>query len=62
MTTMTSTKTINEHAFTSGLSDSQVATLAHLAHEVNFKEDEIVLVAVCASRSAPDRMSFGFRF
>src|ERR1039458_9173735 len=42
---MTSTKTINEHAFTSGLSDSQVATLAHLAHEVNFREDEIVLVA-----------------
>jgi CRP/FNR family cyclic AMP-dependent transcriptional regulator len=45
MTTVTLTKTINEHAFTSGLSDSQVATLAHLAHEVNFKEDEIVLVA-----------------
>jgi CRP-like cAMP-binding protein len=42
---MTSTKTINEHAFTSGLSDSQIAKLAELAHEVSFKEDEIVLVA-----------------
>jgi CRP-like cAMP-binding protein len=42
---MTLTKTINEHAFTSGLSDSQIAKLAELAHGVSFKEDEIILVA-----------------
>jgi CRP-like cAMP-binding protein len=42
---MTLTKTINEHAFTSGLSDSQIAKLAELAHEVKFQEDEIILVA-----------------
>ncbi len=45
MTTLTLTKTINEHAFTSGLSDSQVTKLAELAHEVSFQEDEIILVA-----------------
>jgi hypothetical protein len=33
------TKTINEHAFTSGLSDSQVTKLAELAHEVVRKLD-----------------------
>jgi CRP-like cAMP-binding protein len=42
---MTLTKTINEHAFTSGLTDPHVARLAQLAHEVSFQEDEIILVA-----------------
>lgn len=42
---MTLTKTISERAFTSGLSDSHVTKLAELAHEVSFREDEIILVA-----------------
>jgi CRP-like cAMP-binding protein len=42
---MTLSETLKAHAFTSGLSDSQVAKLAELSHEVSFREDEIILVA-----------------
>ena len=45
MTVMTLSETLKAHAFTSGLSDSQVAKLAELSHEVSFREDEIILVA-----------------
>jgi CRP/FNR family transcriptional regulator, cyclic AMP receptor protein len=38
-------ETLSRHAFTSGLSDSQLAKLAELAHEVSFQEDELVLAA-----------------
>jgi CRP/FNR family cyclic AMP-dependent transcriptional regulator len=44
VTTMTLTETLNAHAFTSGLSESHLAKLAQLAHEVSFREDEIILV------------------
>jgi CRP/FNR family cyclic AMP-dependent transcriptional regulator len=37
-------ETLSQHAFTSGLKDSQVAKLAEFASEVSFQEDEIVLV------------------
>ncbi len=45
MAVMPLRETLSQHAFTSGLNDSQVAKLAALAHEVSFREDEIVLVA-----------------
>lgn len=45
MTMTMLTESLKEHAFTSGLSDSQVAKLAQLAHEVSFHEDEVILVA-----------------
>jgi len=36
---------IKDHAFTAGLTDSQIAKLAEFAHEVSFKENEVILVA-----------------
>lgn len=42
---MTLSETLNAHAFTSGLSAPQVEKLAQLAHEVSFREGEIILVA-----------------
>jgi CRP-like cAMP-binding protein len=42
---MTHSEIIKEHAFTAGLTDSQVATLSELAHEVSFKDNEVILVA-----------------
>ncbi len=44
MTIMTLSEIIKEHAFTAGLSDSQVATLSEFAHEVSFKDNEVILV------------------
>jgi hypothetical protein len=44
-------ESLKEHAFTSGLSDSQVAKLAQLAREVSFHEDEVILVVSNSSRS-----------
>ena len=38
-------ETLKEHAFTSGLSDSHIAQLAGLAHEVSFQEGEVILEA-----------------
>jgi CRP/FNR family transcriptional regulator, cyclic AMP receptor protein len=35
---------IKGHAFTAGLTDSQIAKLAELTHEVSFKENEVILV------------------
>jgi len=45
VTVMTFSETLNAHAFTSGLSEPQVAKLAQLAQEVSFREGEIILVA-----------------
>jgi CRP-like cAMP-binding protein len=45
MTAMTLSETLHEHAFTAGLTESQVAKLAELAQEVSFQEDEVILVA-----------------
>lgn len=45
MTVMALCEKLKAHAFTTGLSDSQVAKLAELAQEVSFREDEIILVA-----------------
>jgi CRP-like cAMP-binding protein len=45
VTAMTLCETLREHAFTSGLTDPQIAKLAELAHEVSFREDEVILVA-----------------
>jgi len=36
-------ETLKAHAFTSGLSDSQLSKLAHIAHEVCFRQDQVVL-------------------
>jgi CRP-like cAMP-binding protein len=36
--------TIKEHAFTTGLTDSQISKLAAIAHEVSFNDNEVVLV------------------
>jgi len=41
---MTLTQRLNAHRFTSGLTEAQIATLAALATEVTFAEDELVLV------------------
>ena len=37
-------KNLETHQFTQGLSPAQIATLVHLAQEVSFEEDEIILV------------------
>src|SRR5580658_4107104 len=42
---MTHSEILKAHSFTSGLTESHVAKLAEFAHEVNFREDEIILVA-----------------
>ena len=42
---MTLNETVRNHAFTAGLTDSQTARLAALAHEVEFQENELVLEA-----------------
>ena len=34
-------KTLNQHAFTSGLNDSQTAKLAELAHQVSSKKTRL---------------------
>ena len=41
---MTLNQTLRDHKFTAGLSDTQVATLAKLATEVHFAEDEVILL------------------
>ena len=41
---LTLTERLREHAFTSGLSEAQVAALAGLATEVTFEENHVVLV------------------
>jgi CRP-like cAMP-binding protein len=45
MATMTLSETLKAHAFTSGLTDSQLAKLVLLAHEVSFREDQVILAA-----------------
>jgi CRP/FNR family cyclic AMP-dependent transcriptional regulator len=42
---MTHSEILKAHSFTFGLTESQVAKLAEFAHEVNFREDEIILEA-----------------
>jgi CRP/FNR family transcriptional regulator, cyclic AMP receptor protein len=42
---MTLTENVQDHAFTAGLTDSQLARLANLAQEVEFGENEVVLQA-----------------
>jgi CRP-like cAMP-binding protein len=42
---MTLNETVRNHAFTAGLTDSQIARLSALAHEVEFQENELVLEA-----------------
>ena len=42
---------IREHAFATGLSEQHVATLASLASEVSFAEDELILVDGQRSKS-----------
>jgi len=39
------TETLKEHSFAAGLTNPQVARLSALAHEVGFKEDELILLA-----------------
>jgi CRP-like cAMP-binding protein len=41
---MTLSETLRNHAFTAGLSDSQVDGLVKLATKVTFEEDEVILV------------------
>lgn len=41
---MTLSEIIKGHAFTAGLTDSQVATLSEFAHEVSFQDNEVILV------------------
>jgi CRP-like cAMP-binding protein len=38
------TLTLKEHSFANGLSDRQISTLAGLAHEVSFHENDVILV------------------
>jgi CRP-like cAMP-binding protein len=38
------THSLKEHAFAQGLTDEQVATLAELATEVSFRENDVILV------------------
>ena len=40
---MTLQKVLRDHAFTQGLSESQIATLAGFASEVTFDENEVIL-------------------
>ena len=42
---------IKDHAFTAGLTEPQIAKLAELAHEVSFKENEVILVTGEQSKS-----------
>ena len=39
------TQSLKQHAFADGLTDEQIATLADLATEVSFEENEVILVA-----------------
>lgn len=41
---MTPSEVMKKHAFTTGLSDAQIAKLAALAHEVSFKDNEVILL------------------
>lgn len=41
---MTQEQILQNHAFTQGLADTQIATLASLATEVTFADDEVILV------------------
>jgi CRP-like cAMP-binding protein len=41
---MTLNKMISDHAFTAGLTDPQIAKLSECAHEVSFKDNEVILV------------------
>jgi len=41
---MTLAQIIKKHPFTAGLTDSQIATLAQLAHKVSFEDNEVILV------------------
>ncbi|HEV2444824.1 MAG TPA: cyclic nucleotide-binding domain-containing protein [Candidatus Sulfopaludibacter sp.] len=41
---ITLTQRLNAHRFTSGLPEAQIATLAAIASEVTFAEDELILV------------------
>jgi CRP-like cAMP-binding protein len=41
---MTLEQSIQAHKFAQGLSEAQVAALAHLATEVTFEEDEVILL------------------
>jgi CRP/FNR family transcriptional regulator, cyclic AMP receptor protein len=45
LTAMTLSETLKAHTFTSGLTDSQLAKLIPLAHEVSFREDQVILAA-----------------
>lgn len=38
------TQSLKQHAFTNGLTDDQIATLASLANPVSFEENEVILV------------------
>jgi CRP/FNR family transcriptional regulator, cyclic AMP receptor protein len=38
------TQSLKQHAFTNGLTDDQIATLASLANPVRFEENEVILV------------------
>ena len=38
------THSLREHAFAQGLTDEQIATLAELATEVSFRENDVILV------------------
>jgi hypothetical protein len=40
---MTLKQILRNHAFARGLTDSQVATLAGMAEEVTFKDNEVIL-------------------
>jgi CRP-like cAMP-binding protein len=42
---MTLNETLCKHTFTAGMSESQVARLAEVAHEVRFQENEVILKA-----------------
>jgi CRP/FNR family cyclic AMP-dependent transcriptional regulator len=42
--TRTVDQSLENHAFVQGLPPAQIASLAALAHEVNFEEDEVILV------------------
>lgn len=48
---MTLNQILRNHAFIGGLGDAQIATLASLASEVTFEENEVVLVDGERSRS-----------
>ena len=48
---MTLNQVLRKHTFTSGLSDAQIATLASIASEVTFAENDLVLADREQSRS-----------